>query len=113
MAMYLAIFVAIDILIPTFLPKYTNDVDFIPFFFFFPFFMFGRRSWHTSDRNGNPSPADDDKKGSEENQSAYNYEDYDEYGIIKRRNDTRILYLIGAVLIAIAVIIIIFKMPLL
>ncbi len=107
MAIYLLFFVVADIIIPIFLPKFSGDLYFMPFFFFFPFFFYGRRSNRSSVNRSNPEP--DDSRNDDATQ--YNYEDYDEYGIMKRKISTRIFYLIGIALIAIAILILILKFP--
>ncbi len=109
MAIYVLFFIVADVIIPIFLPKFSGDLYFMPFFFFIPFFLFGRRSNRSSGNRANPDSADSDSKNDDATQ--YNYENYDEYGIIKRKSNTRIFYLIGASLIAIAIIILVLKLP--
>ena len=107
LAVYIAIFITLDFLIPYFLPKYAGDTDFIPFFFFIPFFWIGgRRSRPTGNKNyGNPQP-DADTSTSDKPSDNMNYSsgyEYDEFGIPKRRYSTRLYYIIGAAVIVTAI----------
>ena len=104
-AAYIAIFITLDFLIPYFLPKYAGDTDFIPFFFFIPFFWLGgRRSRSSGNRNyGNPQP-DTDTSGNPSNSLNYaSGHEYDEFGIPRRRYNTRLYYIIGAAVIVTAI----------
>jgi hypothetical protein len=104
-AVYIAIFITLDFLIPYFLPRYAGDTDFIPFFFFIPFFWIGgRRSRSSGNGNyGNPQPDTDTSGNKPDYQNYASGYEYDEFGIPKRRNNTRLYYIIGAIVIVVAI----------
>ena len=103
-AVYIAIFITLDFLIPYFLPKYAGDTDFIPFFFFVPFFWIGgRRSRSSGNRNYvNPQPDTDTSGNHSDNLNYTSGYGYDEFGIPKRRYSTRLYYIVGAAVIVTA-----------
>ena len=109
-AIYIVIFITLDFLIPYFLPRYAGNFDFLPFFFFFPFFWIGGRRRSTGGGQNSPQPADDMDTNQSTAYTTSNKFEYDEFGIPKRRNTTRIFYIIGAaiIIIGIAVSLIIF-----
>jgi hypothetical protein len=109
-AVYIVIFILLDFLIPYFLPRYAGDTDFLPFFFFFPFFWIGGRRRTSGGGQNSPQPVDDTGKDHGEIFTASNKYDYDEFGIPRRKNTSRIFYIIGAaiIIIGIAVSLIIF-----
>lgn len=104
-AVYIAIFVTMDLLIPLLLPKYAGDTDFIPFFFFFPFFWIGGRRSRSNGNRSNGAPQPDNSTSGMRSESG-NYSSgyqYDEYGIPRRRSNTRLYYIIGAIVIVVAI----------
>lgn len=108
-AIYIVIFISMDFLIPVLLPRYANDTDFLPFFFFFPFFWIGgRRSRSSNGGQRNPQPADDTSIPNDTEYTTTESYSYDEFGIPKRRSNSRIYYLIGAAIIIVGVAIALF-----
>ncbi|CAC11890.1 hypothetical membrane protein [Thermoplasma acidophilum] len=100
--LYVAFFLVMDFLLPVFLPRYGYYFSYFPIFFFFPFFWFGRRNY------GRPRPtADQDNTSDKDQGEDYEYvnENVDEFGMPIHRRDSTIFYILGAIVIIVAIVV--------
>ncbi|KAA8922187.1 hypothetical protein [Thermoplasma sp.] len=101
--LYVLFFLVMDFLLPVFLPRYGYYFSYFPIFFFFPFFWYGRRNYNRS----KPAPAQDADNEGQEHSDDYEYitENVDEFGMPIHRRDSTIFYILGAIVIIVAVIV--------
>lgn len=99
---YLVVILSIDIIIPRLFPSHSGIVDFIPFFFFFPFVSLGRRR---QSQNGGASPSSTGSNPHEGDQDSYvnsNMNDYSDFGLSPRKRSYMPYYIgIGIFIIGI------------
>ncbi|WP_393971422.1 hypothetical protein OXIME_001698 [Oxyplasma meridianum] len=104
---YLVAMLSIYVIIPRVFPSQDGVVDFVPFFFFFPFISLGR---NRSNQNGGAAATLDGGKATEKDRSDYEYSninDYSEFGMSPRKK-SYLLYYIGIGIIAVGIILLIY-----
>ena len=109
---YVIFIVAFEFLLPVFLPRYSAYFGYVPIFFFFPFFMFGRRYSGSEHQHPTPTSDSDKKDNMEDYQYDYRNNNYDEFGIPKRHRDSIFFYALGFAILIVAIIVFFLKIPL-
>jgi len=104
---YLVAMLSIYVIIPKLFPSQAGDVDFVPFFFFFPFISLGRSR---QNQNGGAAATVDGNKSADRDNSDYGYsniDDYSEFGLSPRKKNYGPYY-IGMAIMAVGIIILIY-----
>lgn len=104
---YLVAMLSIYVVIPRFFPSQSGFVDFVPFFFFFPFISLGR---NRQNRNGGTATTSDGTSAAERDNTDYGYSsmnDYSEFGLSPRKKNYG-PYFIGIGIIAVGIIVLVY-----
>jgi hypothetical protein len=104
---YLVAMLSIYVIIPRLFPSQSGFVDFVPFFFFFPFISLGKGR---QNQNGGNATTSDGNKLLDRDNTDYSYSnmsDYSEFGLSPRKRNYGPYY-IGIGIIAVGIIVLLY-----